>query len=63
VIATDKGSDAKALRQQLRKRGSRAQRPKRVTKPTELSFVPAMLEMGLPNFLKRMIMGVATLKQ
>jgi hypothetical protein len=32
VIATDKGYDAKALRQQLRKRGSRAQSPKRVWK-------------------------------
>src|SRR5262247_2766398 len=30
VIATDKGYDAKALRQQLRKRGIRAQIPKRV---------------------------------
>jgi transposase len=35
VIATDKGYDAKALRQQLRKRGIRAQIPKRIwkTKP------------------------------
>src|SRR6516164_14372 len=32
VIATDKGYDAKALRQQLRKRGIRAQLPKRVWK-------------------------------
>jgi Transposase DDE domain len=32
VIATDKGYDAKALRQQLRKRGMRAQIPKRVWK-------------------------------
>jgi transposase len=32
VIATDKGYDAKALRQQLRKRGIRAQSPKRVWK-------------------------------
>src|SRR6266545_639258 len=32
VIATDKGYDAKALRQQLRKRGIRAQIPKRVWK-------------------------------
>ena len=32
VIATDKGSDAKARRQQLRKRGIRAQIPKRVWK-------------------------------
>jgi len=30
VIATDKGYDAQALRQQLRKRGIRAQIPKRV---------------------------------
>jgi hypothetical protein len=30
VLATDKGYDAKALRQQLRKRGIRAQIPKRV---------------------------------
>ena len=32
VIATDKGYEAKALRQQLRKRGIRAQIPKRVWK-------------------------------
>jgi hypothetical protein len=32
VIAADKGYDAKALRQQLRKRGIRAQLPKRVWK-------------------------------
>jgi IS5 family transposase len=32
VIATDKGYDAKALRQQLRNRGIRAQLPKRVWK-------------------------------
>jgi hypothetical protein len=32
VVATEKGYDAKALRQQLRKRGSRAQLPKRVWK-------------------------------
>ena len=32
VIATDKGYDAQALRQQLRKRGIRAQMPKRVWK-------------------------------
>src|SRR5262245_29690982 len=32
VIATDKGYDAKALRQQLRKRGIQAQIPKRVWK-------------------------------
>ena len=32
VIATDKGYDAKALRQQLRKRGMRPQLPKRVWK-------------------------------
>jgi len=32
VIATDKGYDAKALRQTLRKRGIRAQLPKRVWK-------------------------------
>jgi hypothetical protein len=32
VIATDNGYDAKALRQQLRKRGSRAQLPQRVWK-------------------------------
>jgi hypothetical protein len=32
VMATDKGYDAKALRQQLRKRGIRAQIPKRVWK-------------------------------
>src|SRR2546422_7070452 len=32
VIATDKGYDAKALRQQLRKRGIRPQIPKRVWK-------------------------------
>src|SRR4030095_2027654 len=32
VIATDKGYDAKALRQTLRKRGIRAQIPKRVWK-------------------------------
>ena len=36
VLATDKGDDAKALRQKLRQRGIRAQIPKRVwqTKPT-----------------------------
>jgi Transposase DDE domain len=33
VMATDKGYDAKALRQQLRKRGIRAQLPKRVCRP------------------------------
>ena len=32
VIATDRGYDAKALRQQLRRRGIRAQLPKRVWK-------------------------------
>jgi hypothetical protein len=32
VIATDKGYDSQALRQQLRKRGIRAQIPKRVWK-------------------------------
>src|SRR2546422_9919183 len=32
VIATDKGDDAKALRQKLRQRGIRAQIPKRVWK-------------------------------
>jgi IS5 family transposase len=32
VLATDKGYDAKALRQQLRTRGIRAQIPKRVRK-------------------------------
>src|ERR1700741_1799523 len=32
VVATDKGYDAKALRQQLRNRGMRAQLPKRVWK-------------------------------
>ena len=32
VIATDKGYEAQALRQQLRKRGTRAQIPKRVWK-------------------------------
>src|SRR4030095_10723745 len=32
VIATDKGYDAKALREKLRKRGLRAQSPKRVWK-------------------------------
>jgi transposase len=35
VIATDKGYDAQALRQQLRKRGGRAQIPKRVWKTTK----------------------------
>ena len=32
VLATEKGYDAKGLRQQLRKRGMRAQIPKRVWK-------------------------------
>jgi len=35
VIATAKGYDAKALRHQLRKRGIRAQLPKRVWKTTK----------------------------
>ena len=35
VIATDKGYDATTLRQQLRKRGIRAQLPKRVWKTTK----------------------------
>jgi hypothetical protein len=35
VLATDKGYDAKTLRQQLQKRGMRAQIPKRVWKTTK----------------------------
>jgi hypothetical protein len=35
VLATDTGYDAKAVRPQLRQRGSRAQRPQRVWKTTQ----------------------------
>ncbi len=41
VIATDKGYDAKALRHQLRKRGIRAQLPKRVWKTKKTVVDPS----------------------
>ena len=48
VIATDKGYDAKALRQQLRKRGIRAQLPKRVWKTTKNRGRP--IKKAVPRF-------------
>jgi hypothetical protein len=48
VLATDKGYDAKALRQQLRKRGIRAQIPKRVWKTKKLRGRP--LKKDVPRF-------------
>src|ERR687886_105984 len=48
VIATDKGYDAKALRQQLRKRGIRAQLPKRVWKTKKNRGRP--IKKAVPRF-------------
>jgi hypothetical protein len=48
VLATDKGYDAKALRQCLRKRGIRAQIPKRVWKPKKTRGRP--LKQDVPRF-------------
>ena len=48
VIATDKGYDAQALRQQLRKRGIRAQIPKRVWKTKQNRGRP--IKQGVPRF-------------
>jgi len=48
VIATDKGYDARDLRQQLRKRGIRAQIPKRVWKTKQPRGRP--IKIGVPRF-------------
>ena len=48
VLATDKGYDAKAVRQQLRKRGSRAQIPKRVWKTKKPRGRP--IKKAVPRF-------------
>ena len=48
VIATDKGYDAQALRQQLRKRGIRAQIPKRVWKTKKNRGRP--IKKAVPRF-------------
>jgi hypothetical protein len=48
VLATDKGDDAKALRLQLRKRGIRAQIPKRVWKTKKARGRP--IKMEVPRF-------------
>ena len=48
VLATDKGYDAKALRLQLRKRGIRAQIPKRVWKTKKSRGRP--IKMAVPRF-------------
>jgi IS5 family transposase len=48
VIATDKGYDAKALRQRLRKRGIRAQIPKRVWKTKSLRG--RLIKQEVPRF-------------
>jgi hypothetical protein len=48
VLATDKGDDAKALRLQLRKRGIRAQLPKRVWKTKKSRGRP--IKMDVPRF-------------
>jgi transposase len=48
VLATDKGYDAKALRQQLRTRGIRAQIPKRVWKRKPLRGRP--IKRAVPRF-------------
>src|ERR1051325_4813348 len=48
VIATDNGYDAKALRQALRKRGIRAQLPKRVWKTKKNRGRPS--KQGVPRF-------------
>jgi hypothetical protein len=47
VLAADKGYDARALRQQLRRRGIRAQWPKRVWKTRKLRGRP--LRMDVPR--------------
>ena len=44
VLATDKGDDAKALRLQRRKRGMRAQRPKRLWKTTNARGRPIKID-------------------
>jgi IS5 family transposase len=48
VLATDKGYDAKALRQKLRQRGIRAQIPKRVWKSKKTRGRP--IKKGVPRF-------------
>src|SRR5215467_14280609 len=48
VIATDKGYDAKALREKLRKRGIRAQLPKRVWKTKKTRGRP--IKQVVPRF-------------
>jgi IS5 family transposase len=48
VLAADKGYDSKALRQQLRRRGIRAQLPKRVWKTGKPRGRP--LKMDVPRF-------------
>ena len=48
VLAADKGYDSKALRQQLRQRGIRAQLPKRVWKTRKPRGRP--LKMDVPRF-------------
>jgi transposase len=48
VLAADKGDDSKALRQQLRRRGIRAQLPKRIWKRREPRGRP--LKMDVPRF-------------
>ena len=48
VLVTDKGYDAKALRQQLRKRGIRAQIPKRIWKTKQTRGRP--IKMAVPRF-------------
>jgi IS5 family transposase len=48
VLAADTGYDSKALRQQLRRRGIRAQLPKRVRKTSKSRGRP--LKMDVPRF-------------
>jgi IS5 family transposase len=48
VLATDKGYDAKDLRQQLRKRGIRAQIPKRIWKTKKSRGRP--IKIAVPRF-------------
>jgi IS5 family transposase len=48
VLATDKGYDAKALRQQLRRRGIRAQIPKRIWKTKKTRGRP--IKVSVPRF-------------
>jgi IS5 family transposase len=48
VVATDKGYDAKVLRQRLRKRGMRPQIPKRVWKTRKLRGRP--IKQDIPRF-------------